>query len=52
MLISDTNKANPRTVFKDHTHLVAASLADLLNIESEINRIYAEFVQLRKIDNE
>lgn len=52
VLISENNKDNPRTVFKDHSHLVAASLADLLSIESEINRIYVDFVQLRKINNE
>lgn len=52
VLISENNKDNPRTVFKEHSHLVAASLADLLSIESEINRIYVDFVQLRKINNE
>jgi hypothetical protein len=52
ILISENNKENPRTVYKEHTHLIAASLADLLSIESEINRIYVDFVQLRKINNE
>lgn len=52
VLISDRFKDNPRTVFKENSHLIAASLADLLSIESEINRVYVDFVQLRKINNE
>lgn len=52
VLISENNNDNPRNVFKENSHLVAASLSDLLSIESEINRIYVDFVQLRKINNE